>query len=43
MAKKTAVSKIKLQIPAGKAKPRPACRPGLGPARGQHYGFLQAV
>ncbi len=32
MAKKTAVSKIKLQIPAGKANPAPP----VGPALGQH-------
>ena len=42
MAKKI-VGFIKLQVPAGKANPSPADRPGAGPARPEHHGILQGV
>jgi large subunit ribosomal protein L11 len=41
MAKKI-VGFIKLQVPAGKANPRPH-RPGAGSARPEHHGVLQGL
>ena len=42
MAKKI-VGFIKLQVPAGKANPVAADRPGARPARPEHHGVLQGV
>ena len=42
MAKKI-IGFIKLQVPAGKANPVAADRPGAGSARPEHHGVLQGV
>ena len=40
---KRVAARVKVLIPAGKATPAPPVGAGPGPARGQHYGFLQGV